>query len=492
MRLVNRSARHAIRRPNIDVVRCMIAAPLPARLKIFHGLGAVAYGIKDNGFSVFLLIFYNQVIGLDAALVGTVIMAALIFDAFADPIIGELSDRTQSRWGRRLPWLYSAAIPVGIVWMLLWHPPAMGDTAMLAWLFCTALIARFLIAMCEIPSIALVPEITPDYDERTALMRYRLLFAWGGGLLILIFAYGLFFTGPRGVSERAGYDGYALSGALIMTGSVLLSAIAQHRFIAKPSPAARPAQSLKHILSEMRETLSNRAFVILVFAALFGLINQGMTFALTNYLLTYVWLFERLEFVYYALVLFASVVIAFLLVPAVSKRFGKKGGAIRLAIAALSINMALYGCYLFDLVPGGRSDPFPLFMFGFVIFANSAAVGMMILINSMFADVVEASEAETGRRSEGLFFAGYFFTQKCAVGVGTFIAGIILSLASFPEKAVAGQVESAVLQQFTLFYIAALLCIGAIGISMLRHFPITRESHEARLRALNSAAESVS
>ena len=87
---------------------------LPAPLKIFHGLGAVAYGIKDNGFSVFLLIFYSQVMGLDAGLVGTVIMAALIFHAFADPIIGVLSDRTQSRWGRRLPWLYSAAIPVGI------------------------------------------------------------------------------------------------------------------------------------------------------------------------------------------------------------------------------------------------------------------------------------------------------------------------------------------------------------------------------------------
>ncbi len=91
-----------------------------------HGLGSVAYGVKDNGFSVFLLIFYNQVLGIDAGLVGVVIMAALIFDAFADPIIGELSDRTQSKWGRRLPWLYSAAIPLGIIWLLLWHPPRNG------------------------------------------------------------------------------------------------------------------------------------------------------------------------------------------------------------------------------------------------------------------------------------------------------------------------------------------------------------------------------
>lgn len=468
------------------------AANLPAKLKIFHGLGAVAYGIKDNGFSVFLLIFYNQVMGLDAALVGTVIMAALVFDAFADPIIGELSDRTQSRWGRRLPWLYSAAIPVGIVWLLLWHPPAMSDTGTLIWLFCTALLARFLIAMCEIPSIALVPEITADYDERTALMRYRLLFAWGGGLLILILAYGLFFTSTQGVSERAGYNGYSLSGALIMTGSVLVSAWTQHRYIAKPSPPARPAHSLGQAVFEMRETLSNRAFVILAFAALFGLINQGMTFALSNYLLAYIWLFGQMEFLYYGLVLFGSVVIAFLLVPPVSKKYGKKGGAIRLALITLTLNTVLYSCYLLGAVPGGTADPLPLFMFGVVIFANAAAVGMMILTNSMFADVVEASQAETGRRSEGLFFAGYFFTQKCAVGIGTFVAGLILTFAAFPEKAVAGQIAESVLNQFALYYMVALLFFGIIGISILRHFPISRESHNERLRILNTAAESAS
>ena len=142
---------------------------LPRSLKIFHGLGSVAYGIKDNGFSVFLLIFYNQVMGLDAGVVGAVIMAALIFDAFADPIIGELSDRTQSKWGRRLPWLYFSAIPLGILWMLLWHPPELSDNMLIVWLFCTAVLVRTFVSMCEVPSIALVPELTSDYDERTRL-----------------------------------------------------------------------------------------------------------------------------------------------------------------------------------------------------------------------------------------------------------------------------------------------------------------------------------
>ena len=164
-----------------------IAAPkathLPVRLKVMHGLGSIAYGVKDNGFSTFLLLFYNQVIGLDPGVVGAAIMVALIADAFVDPIIGELTDRTRSRWGRRLPWLYGAPIPLAIMWMLLWHPPEMSNAMTVAWLIGFAIVVRSLVSMCEVPSVAIVPELTGDYDERTVVMRYRFLFGWGGGLL---------------------------------------------------------------------------------------------------------------------------------------------------------------------------------------------------------------------------------------------------------------------------------------------------------------------
>ena len=465
---------------------------LPRSLKILHGLGSVAYGIKDNGFSVFLLIFYNQVMGLDAAVVGAVIMAALIFDAFADPIIGELSDRTQSRWGRRLPWLYFSAIPLGIVWMLLWHPPEMSDTMLIVWLFCTAVLVRTFVSMCEVPSIALVPELTSDYDERTRLMRYRFLFGWAGGLLVLILAYGVFFAGPKGVTDADGYSAYALCGALMIVGAVLLSALGQHRHVARQSPPPRPNHGLRHTLAEMLATLSNRAFLWLVFAALFGLINQGITFALTNYLLAFLWQLATSEMLTYALILFASMIGAFLVVPSVSARLGKKHAAILFAILALGINTMLYLCWLLDVVPGAPANPDARFMFAFVIFSNSAAIAMMILTSSMMADVVEASQTETGRRSEGLFFAGYFFMQKCAVGIGTFIAGMILTFSDFPRQAVAGQVAPAIIDRLALFNMLALLGIGIIGILVLRHFPISRESHNERLRVLNAVPDSAS
>lgn len=87
--------------------------------RLSFGFGSVAYGIKDGGFATFLLLFYNQVVGLPAAAVGAVIAAVLVMEAFADPLVGFLSDHTQGRWGRRHPWMYASALPIALGWVML-------------------------------------------------------------------------------------------------------------------------------------------------------------------------------------------------------------------------------------------------------------------------------------------------------------------------------------------------------------------------------------
>ena len=111
------------RSPRIDGPRL----GLPTRF--FYGFGSVAFGVKDNGFSYFLQFFYTQVVGLPAATVGLAIMFALVIDAFIDPMIGQLSDNTRSRWGRRHPFMYASAIPVAASYLLLWNPPRAGAMA---------------------------------------------------------------------------------------------------------------------------------------------------------------------------------------------------------------------------------------------------------------------------------------------------------------------------------------------------------------------------
>lgn len=466
-----------------------VAERLPVRLKVMHGLGSLAYGVKENGFSTFLLLFYNQVIGLDAGLVGAAIMTALIFDAFVDPVIGELTDRTRSRWGRRLPWLYTAPLPLAIAWMLLWSPPEMSDAATVAWLIGFAIIVRTLVSMCEVPSVAIVPELTADYDERTVVMRYRFLFGWGGGLVILMLAYGVFFGGEKGLVDPEGYFPYALTGALIMLGAVVLSALGQHKRIAVSNrDQVVPQASLSHIVRDMRATLSNRAFLWLVFAALFGFVNQGITFSLTNYLLGFFWQLDQGELVAYVLLLFGTMIAAFLLVAPLATRLGKRDAAILAGAIALTVNSGLYLSYIQGIFPGLPGKPNVAAMFAFVFVGNTFSIILMILSSSMMADVVEASQSETGRRSEGLFFAGYFFMQKCATGIGIAIAGLILSLAAFPEAARPGEVGDAVLNNLALGYMLAILLIGVAGLVVMRRFPISRADHEARIAMLDDAA----
>src|SRR3954469_14627545 len=130
------------------------------RTKFLYALGAVAFGVKDNGFGVFLLLYYNQVLGLPAGLAGTALLIALFVDAFIDPVVGHLSDNLHSRWGRRHPFMYAAAVPVAVIYALLWTPPHLGQTALFFYLLFGTILVRSLITCYEIPSAALAAELT--------------------------------------------------------------------------------------------------------------------------------------------------------------------------------------------------------------------------------------------------------------------------------------------------------------------------------------------
>src|SRR5581483_8623338 len=110
--------------------------------KLFYGFGSAAFGAKDQGFSTFLLFFYNQVVGIPAAWVSSAIAVALFVDAFADPIVGQFSDNLRTRWGRRHPLMYGAALPVAIGYFLLWNPPHLSNGALFYYLVAAIVVVR--------------------------------------------------------------------------------------------------------------------------------------------------------------------------------------------------------------------------------------------------------------------------------------------------------------------------------------------------------------
>lgn len=459
-----------------------IEGRIPTRLAIFHGLGSIAYGVKDNGLATFLLLYYNQVLGMDAMLVSLALMLALVIDGVIDPVIGYLSDRTHSRWGRRLPWLYLSAVPLGVVWYLVWaetqQPTFWGLVGLVVAI-------RALVSCCEVPSVALVPELTRDYDERTRLMRFRFLFGWGGGLLVMFLAYNVFLA--DGLLKPEGYRAYGLTGAFMITGAVLISALAQHKVAAGYPPQVHSKFSLGTAFAELRESFSHRAFVILLIGGGLAYTSQGITFSISNYLYLFIWRFSPADLMLFPWVLFASVAACFVLLPKFHARWGKRDTAMVAALVGAVFWVTPFLLRSADYWPqeGTPQSTYPLFALFFL--SNLFSVSAMISASSMVADVVEASEEQTGRRSEGAFFAGNMFMAKCATGLGIFMTGQLLSFSGLPQKATPGEVPAAVIDTLSLAY-AAVVVVFAVGVSaVIRRFPITRADHEARLAALSAA-----
>lgn len=457
--------------------------PLPLRLRLIHGSGAIAFGVKDNGFSFFLLIFYNQVLGMDAELVSLALLIALIVDALIDPLLGNLSDRTYSRWGRRLPWLYAAPIPLAFAWAMLWSAPA-GEPPSFVGLVGIAILVRLLLSACEVPSISLVPEITQDYDERTTLFRYRALAAWLGGLGMMVLAYTVFMPGAEGLLQPEGYFAFGVFGAVLMAVSVIGSAMGQHKLLAH-LPAHRPPPfSLRVAFSEITEAFSERAFLILAAGAVAAYVNQGMVFSISNYLNLFIWQLTREQLVLYPVVLFASVVAMFLIIGPLHRRFGKAITAAGTAPIAAVVGLVPYVLFLVGAWPEPGTYASTLSYYGFILVANTLAVVSVVSATSMIAEIVEAFEERSGRRAEGAFYAGNWLIQKCATGLGIFITGQIIAFSQLPANAAPGSVDESVLSRLALSFGGGALVLAVIAAFWLARFPISRAEHEARVERL--------
>ena len=228
--------------------------------RIAYGFGSVAYGVKDNGFGYFLLLFYGTVIGVDPGMVGLAIFIALMLDAVSDPVVGYVSDNWRSKWGRRHPFMYAAAIPVSISYFLLWNPPELSDGQLFWYLLILAVLIRTFITFYETPSSSLLPELSQDYDERTKLQAWRLYFGWTGGNLMSVLMFGALLVAnekyPVGTLNRDGYAAYGIISSVLIFLSIMISALGTHSEIKylKPPPPQRKI-GLGTIFREIFETL---------------------------------------------------------------------------------------------------------------------------------------------------------------------------------------------------------------------------------------------
>ena len=464
--------------------------PVSIGRKVAYGFGSVAFGVKSNGFDYFFLIFYSQVMGVSAYLVSLALMIALIVDALSDPLIGYFSDNTRSRWGRRHPFMYAAAIPASVAYYFVWNPPAgLEGDALFPYIVTVAVLVRTLITVYEIPSSSLVAEMSDDYDERTSMLSYRYFFGWTGGTLMGAFAT-IFILVPTATISNGMFnvEGHGKVGAIAATViflAIMISALGTHKMIPelKPPPPARQ-MSVGLIYREVFETLASRSFLALFLAALFGAVASGVSTTLSFYFSTFFWGFTTEQIGMISLSVVISALMAFFISPAISKRLGKKRGAITIGLMAFTVAPAPIFLRLLGLMPE-NGDPalFPLVL-SIIVVDVALIIAYQTLSSSMIADLVEEAEIKTQRRNEGVFFASVTFVRKVTQGIGAAVAGVLLTISQFPVGATPDQVPESVLTTFGWLYVPVIFGLWMIMIACLSLYSVDRKKHEANLKTL--------
>lgn len=465
-------------------------------VKASYGLGSTAEAVVYTATSSFLMLFYNQVRGLPAGHIGMALAAGLIVNALFDPLVGSWSDRIRSRFGRRHPFMFIAIVPIASLFWAVFNPPSWGETGQLVWLAVTNTLLLQAMTVYHTPHLALGGEMSRDYLGRTSIMAYNTFCLWLGDTLGWVFSFRLFFAAtpefPNGALDPSRWPIFSLSVAAFVIIILTYSSLSTTRLIAHlPVPAVTtPRFSFREWLRDIRRVLNNRNYVVLLCGLFFLSMMVGVRGGLWIYGATYFWRLDNDQISLFAIGSFSGYLFAALAVKRLHARLDKRwtgAGALFLYSVGPALPLALgwLGVLSWD-TPG-----LLWILIGFSLLQHLPYSLMTTTVTSALADIADENELKFGLRQEGALYATRTFFQRVDQALGTAMAGWVLSVIAFPEKAAPGQVPEPVLmglaEAFVLSTIPGLIAV--IFYAMLR---VTRRSYEttrAALDARQAAAE---
>jgi GPH family glycoside/pentoside/hexuronide:cation symporter len=392
--------------------------------------------------SIYVLKFATDVLGMSAAAMGMILLLGRGLDAFVDPIVGYFSDRTNTKLGRRRPWLLASVIPLGLTFILLWAPPrSLSPTMMIAWMAVMVVAFYSATSLLVIPHTALGAELTDSYHDRTRIFGGRHLgwvvgsFAAIAGLLAL----------DRSTDVRTTVFRLAL-GAGIVTAILILWTVWRLR-----ERAEFRGRGSEHPYRAFRDVWRNPHARLLLLV--FGIESLGAATigVLTPYVAQYV--VKRPDIA--PAVIAAYMVASFVFVPVwlpLSRRFGKKA----LWLASMLLTSASFGSMFF------LGEGTLVLMTMLAIAAGTAASCGAIVGPSIQADVIDWDEHATGERKEGAYFAAWNFVFKVATGLTQALTGFVLTFSGYlPNIEQTATVKVTLLALYGLFPMACYL-IGSL------------------------------
>ena len=438
---------------------------LPLITKLAYGSGDLGAAIVSaiNGF--YLNAFLLQVAKIDPFRVGVIFLLVKIWDAVNDPMMGAIIDRTQTRWGRRRPWLLVGAIPFGLAFFLHWIVPPLDETGKFFYYLVVAFLLDMAFTVVNVAYTSLTPSLTEDYDERTNLNSYRFSFSILGSViaatlhLVIVNAY----------PDDPAFGNMIAAG--IWTIFIIVPNFITFAITSEPEIDPTAAENQFGFFEGIRTVFSNRAFVLVT--TIYLLSWLCVQFVQAN-LLLYVqyWISPEATSQFPIFVLEIQLMsFVFVWVWArLSKRIGKQMVYYIGATIWVLVSLALF------FVPRGMITPL-------YIISPLAGIGVSIALLipwSMLPDVIEQDELETGQRREGIFYGFFVFLQKLGISLGLALSNFALAYAGF-DQSLTQQPESvsSTLRVFVSLVPILILLVSFIPVYL---YPITKERH-AEIRA---------
>lgn len=459
-------------------------------------MGGAVYAVKEAAYIMFVLLFYTQVLGLSGTITGIVLFIAIVWDAISDPLMGSLSDRLKSRWGRRHPFMVLSIIPLAGGFVALFNPPEfiLANMSFLAgWLLFWSLWIRTALTMFAIPHLSLTAEITQDYHERSKLLAMRTGFLFLFALLLPALSLFTFFGETEGIDGRFVADNYVTYGWISAAIVCLAAAVAiggTWKFIGntKISPERMPSSAgLKGMWQDFLSTFRNVNFRNVLYYDLGATASYGITISLNIIIWTYFW---ELDADQTGLTLGLSVVIAvplaWLTLGWISRRWPKHQ-IIRYAVVFMLIDLSwLFPLRIFEIIP---DNGHPL-IFALIILQNTVFMYFFILrivsISSITADLTDEHEVDSGKRQEGGFYSVLLFTTKLGTAVGPLYGGIALDLVGLTDDMRPGDVEQGILNNLMWAKLLAIAPLMTIAWYFTFRFSMTEERLQAIQKDLHA------
>jgi GPH family glycoside/pentoside/hexuronide:cation symporter len=432
--------------------------------KLGFTLGDYACNLYWQSVSIFLLFFYTDAVGLSAVTAGLIYMVASIVDAFSDPLMGSIADRTRTRRGRYRPYILFGCVPLALCFVLLYYRPPIEGVWLAVWLMASHIIFRLAYTALSIPYTSLNARLTNNSDERSTIAGLRMTFGMLAALTVSYFTYPLITVLGHGRAS-SGYTWAAAVFALIAT------ALFPVVYLATREPVESEASANRlDLAGHWRAVARNRAFWVLMLATCCAFVCST---ALGKSVLYYFKYYLKDEAsARYALVAMSAV--GLVAIPAwvvVTKYVGKRN----VWFAATSWGLAMLA--VFAAVDIRNSAV----MIAWLAAINIASTGLAFTFWSMLPDTVEYGEWAGGPRTESFIFGLGQLFLKVALGLGAGLFGALLGAVGYVPNVVQTPATLAGIKMVMVGLPAAGLLLSGLGMMI---YPMRKGGHDAIVEQL--------